>query len=226
MIHFVFKGRNMFARNLKAIMNGKNITAQFIADRLGVTRGTVTNWSNGERFPKNEQLIQGLASILQTSVAELFGEKSKQSILPSSVEMINYVDLRAGAGAEGVLGDTISYEKIPISKQFLNGIDPRNLEILKVVGDSMATTINPDEFVIIDKANGREFYLVDGIYLISKDGAIQIKRLHFKGDKGIDIISDNKAYPKENTVEDNIDVQIIGKLFKQIKNLGALAIRD
>ncbi|MDM5264762.1 XRE family transcriptional regulator [Sulfurovum sp. XTW-4] len=176
-------------------------------------------------------ILAKISDILDVDIKYLLcmqDEKKKSidtSFNSSMFEMINYVDLRAGAGAEVILHEYIESEPIPIAKQFLNGVSPKNIVVMKVVGDSMEPTIKPDEFVMVDMVNGRQFHPVDGVYLINKDGTIQIKRLHFKGDKGIDIISDNSAYPKENTINDAINLEVIGKLFKQIKNLGALAIK-
>lgn len=197
---------------------------------IGVSASAITQLENNDTKPKLTNMAL-LADALKCTTDELLGRRISQfagtaARLSHVIAMIDYVDLRAGAGAEAIMPEYIKHEPIPVTKQFLNGIDPKNLVAIKVVGDSMEPAIKPDEYVIIDKVNGRDFYPVDGIYLINKDGAIQIKRLHFKGIKGIDIISDNHAYPKENTIDDSITLEIIGKLFKQIKNLGALAIKD
>lgn len=211
-----------FSENLKQFMRNKKITADEIAGKIGVTRGTVTHWSNGLRFPKDDLTIQSIASVLSISVGELFGEH-KLETATDGLSYLPLVNVYAGAGAEGFLPDIITEERIPIWTKLLNGVNPKNLTIFQVVGDSMDTTIRPDDWVIIDMVNGRDFHHVDGIYLINKDGSIQIKRLQFKGAKGVDIISDNKEYPMENTVTDHIDMFVIGKLYRHVRTLGALA---
>ena len=56
-----------FADNLKTIMSAKEMTAQSIADMMGVSRGTVTHWSNGVRTPSPQQ-IEVLAKILNVKL--------------------------------------------------------------------------------------------------------------------------------------------------------------
>lgn len=147
------------------------------------------------------------------------------NIIDYEVAMLPVMDIRVGAGSEGILPDFIDRSNlVPVSRKLLNGVDMGNLAIFQIVGDSMQPSINPDDWVIIDMVNERPFHEVDGTYLISKDGSIQIKRLHFKGTKGVDIISDNPIYPKENSKEDAIDLEIIGKLYMRIHSLGALAV--
>ena len=72
----------------------------------------------------------------------------------------------------------------------------------------------------------RCFEKIAGIYVIQKDEGVQVKRLDFKGNRGIDIISDNKIYSKENTLQDGIEIYIIGKVFKHISDLGSLVISE
>lgn len=131
-----------------------------------------------------------------------------------------------GAGSEGVIEEDF-VKKIRVSKAFVldSNIKPENLMMFKVVGDSMEPTIAMNDWVIIDMANGRSFYEVDGIYLINIDDTIQIKRLHFRGKKGIDIISDNEKFPKLNSIEDCDRVTIIGKLYTHIKIGSGLALK-
>ena len=56
-----------FSENLKMFMKKRNITALEISKLIGVTRGTVTHWSNGIRSPNPEQIKQ-LAKILKVKV--------------------------------------------------------------------------------------------------------------------------------------------------------------
>lgn len=60
-----------FPENLKTIMREKKITAAEIATKMGVSRGTVTHWSNGIRMP-GADVITTLAAILGVDEQELF----------------------------------------------------------------------------------------------------------------------------------------------------------
>jgi SOS-response transcriptional repressor LexA len=53
-------------------MNEKGLTNKKIAERLGVSVSTVTHWSNGRRFPQNDETIKKLLKVLQVESNELF----------------------------------------------------------------------------------------------------------------------------------------------------------
>lgn len=212
---------------IRAEMVIKGIKQKDLMKLLGESQSAISKWLSENESIRNDiplTILSKLAKILDVDVEYLLGiqeEKRKES--NPYITFIPMVNIAAGAGAEGLLPDLITEERIPIWTKLLNGVNPKNLTMFQVVGDSMETTIRPDDWVIIDMVNGREFHPVDGIYLINKDGSIQIKRLHFKGAKGVDIISDNKEYPVENTANDQIDMFVIGKLYRHVRTLGSLA---
>lgn len=204
-------------------------TMDSLAIHSGIKANTLKSWfrkDGNERNPDSENLKK-LIKVLKCNINDIAEiDPEFETGTDHSLDVITFipmVNIAAGAGAEGLLPDLITEERIPIWTKLLNGVNPKNLTMFQVVGDSMETTIRPDDWVIIDMVNGREFHPVDGIYLINKDGSIQIKRLHFKGAKGVDIISDNKEYPVENTAADQIDMFVIGKLYRHVRTLGSLA---
>lgn len=206
-------------------------TMDSLAVASGIKSNTLKAWfrkDGNARNPDSENLKK-LCKVLNCKIediAEIDPAFVQNSSVFDGVTMIPIVDIKAGAGAEGLLPDFITSERVPIWTKFLNGINPKNLAIFQVVGDSMEPTIRPDDWVVIDMVNGRHFDPVDAIYLINRDGSIQIKRLSFKGNKGVDIISDNKEYRIENTISEGIELFVIGKLYRHIRTLGALAIKE
>lgn len=54
----------------------QNITQEQLAEKLNVTRQTISNWELGETSPNSEQLIE-LADIFEVSIDELLGHKTK-----------------------------------------------------------------------------------------------------------------------------------------------------
>lgn len=212
---------------IRAEMDLLGFKQKDMVKHLGESQSAVAKWLSENDEIRNDipnTILAKIAALLKVDIEYLLGiqdEKRKES--NPYITFIPMVNIAAGAGAEGLLPDLITEERIPIWTKLLNGVNPKNLTMFQVVGDSMETTIRPDDWVIIDMVNGREFHPVDGIYLINKDGSIQIKRLHFKGAKGVDIISDNKEYPVENTAADQIDMFVIGKLYRHVRTLGSLA---
>jgi len=218
----------------KAISNKYKNNKEFMIDinNLGVSvkEDAIKKWRQGNSTPKTVD-IATICKLLNIDVYELlYIESMSKPANNQEYTLLTSYNVKAGAGAEGFLPDTLESTKLPVSNQFLNGCNPEFLHIIQVAGDSMQPTIRPNDWLIIDMvSNGimnRQFEKVDGIYLISKDGSIQIKRLAFRGTKGVDIISDNPMYPVENDLDRSIELVILGKLFKHVQDLGALAIKE
>lgn len=60
------KTNDMFGRRLKAVMKTRGVRASWVADELGVTPNTVTNWRKGRVVPHADTLI---------ALSQLLGEK-------------------------------------------------------------------------------------------------------------------------------------------------------
>lgn len=222
---------------IRAEMYEKNIKQKYLVEYLGASQSNVSKWlSENEkiRLDLPNTILVKIAQLLHVDVAYLVGlqdEKLKinETANNSNFTMLQSYNIKAGAGAECLLPTAFEATRIPVANQLLNGCNTDFLHIIQVLGDSMEPTISSNDWLIIDMvSNGeieRMFENINGIYLINRDGIIQIKRLDFLGNKGIDIISDNSIYPTKNTLIDGIEIEIIGKLFKQVKDLGSLALK-
>ncbi|WP_321312789.1 S24 family peptidase [Halarcobacter sp.] len=239
-----------FSNNLKFYRNQVGLSQGVLAQKVEAITGKKTtyenikSWENGTNVKISD--IYALAEALNIPEQLLFDNSqrtlkkiskyqtvqanSEDFIFNNSFEDDSYTleiyNGAVGAGSEGVIEEN-NAKKIRVSKAFVldANIKPDNLMLFKVVGDSMEPTISMNDWVIIDMANGRCFYEVDGIYLVNIDDTIQIKRLHFRGTKGIDIISDNKEFPKLNSINDCDRVTVIGKLYTHIKIGSGLALK-
>ncbi|RXJ85245.1 XRE family transcriptional regulator [Arcobacter sp. CECT 8985] len=211
-------GKNTTYENIKSWENGTNVKISDIyalAEALNIPEQLL--FDNSERTLQKISKYQTIQANNENFIFNTIDEDSY------NIEVYNGA---VGAGSEGVIEER-NTKKIRVSKAFVldANIKPENLMMFKVVGDSMEPTISMNDWVIIDMANGREFYEVDGIYLVNIDDTIQIKRLHFRGTKGVDIISDNKEFPKLNSKDDCDRVTIIGKLYTHIKIGSGLALK-
>ena len=60
-------------QRLKARRNELNFTQDHVAEELGITRQTMSNWENGRSYPDIERIIR-LSEIYQLSLDELLKE--------------------------------------------------------------------------------------------------------------------------------------------------------
>jgi SOS-response transcriptional repressor LexA len=101
-------------------------------------------------------------------------------------------------------------------------IDPRifpsdflkpHLAAIRIAGDSMEPTLRGGDIAFIQTKNGNNIVEVGDIYLISYDGGVYIKRLHFQGRK-VKIISDNQLYDPfwYEDGDTQVEFDIIGKV--------------
>ena len=61
--------------SIKTVRESKNLTQQYIADELGISRASVAMWETGEAMPRAGKLPE-LAKILGCTIDELFAEES------------------------------------------------------------------------------------------------------------------------------------------------------
>ncbi|MBQ6699092.1 MAG: helix-turn-helix transcriptional regulator, partial [Oscillospiraceae bacterium] len=58
------------AQTLKELRNDKNMTQEFVAESLGVTRQAVSKWENGSSEPSTSNLI-AIAKLYEVAPEEL-----------------------------------------------------------------------------------------------------------------------------------------------------------
>lgn len=123
------------------------------------------------------------------------------------IEVLN-VKASAGYGIENELVEVV--DTILLDKSlFKTPINQSKVKLVEVVGDSMYPTIKDGDYVIIDETKN---YGIDGIYAINLHNQLLIKRLKFRLDGTVDIISDNHQYHSENydPKETQVPLHILG----------------
>ena len=60
--------------SIKTVRESKNLTQQYIANELGISRTSVAMWETGEAMPRADKLPE-LARILGCTIDELFAEE-------------------------------------------------------------------------------------------------------------------------------------------------------
>ncbi len=226
-------------------MDKKKITGKVIGEKLGVSKSTAISWANGTRFPKDILKINELADVLGVSFLDLLPITHKEkktivknalvdefeqyidylptSILPDNLKTVSLTNGYIGAGSFGVNDDIEVVDKIyvdinTIEKAYRN----KELEAIRVSGDSMKPYINDGDITLYCKFKNGEKAMGDGKYIINTNQGEQIKNIKFMLNGNIRIISENPSYHTKDGYDEEIDkesqeyLNIIGKVVGRI----------
>jgi len=236
---------NVFSAKLKFYMKKNKITGEALSKKLGVTSGAIYNYKNGNRFPNDILKIYEIADILGVSVIDLLPyslEEKKKIIkaelqdnieeyevylpkctIPSSLKKISLINGLVGAGSFGSnesneIVDSVYVDIHTIDKAYRN----KELQAIRVAGDSMTPYVNDNDLVLFHKLNNGESIYGDGKYIISTSQGEQVKNIKFMLNGNIRIISENPSYHTKDGYDEEIDkgsqeyLNIIGKVVGRI----------
>ena len=120
------------------------------------------------------------------------------------------VGASAGPGAHNdaeALAGKIGFDEKWLRKM---GVDPKQLSLIRVEGDSMLPTLADGDDIMVDRAAATA-PLRDGIHVIRMDDVLMVKRVA-RGPAGrLSVLSDNPAYPDWADV-DGPSVTVIGRV--------------
>lgn len=188
---------------------GELTLAEF-AERYGLNASYLSQLINGRRSfgersaKRMEEKISLPAGTLVSPAGALDDTAGQTRFLmparPGELDIPQY-DVRAAMGDGQVLpSDYIeTVRHITVQKEFLvqQGCvfsKPENLCIITGFGESMNKTFSSGDPLIIDR--GITAIEVDGVYLISLDNHLMVKRLQIIAG-GVRVLSDNEAYPPQ-----------------------------
>ena len=118
--------------------------------------------------------------------------------------------ISAGYGEELLNPEDVEIQTINIMEDLARGVPRESLLAARVKGDSMIDIyIYPDDIVVFAKG----IISGDGIYVLSIDNEVMVKRLVFdRLNHSVLIISENKKYPQREAKDDNQSLRILGKV--------------
>lgn len=118
----------------------------------------------------------------------------------------------ASAGAGALTSEEMLAGKVGFDEKWLRkmGLDPVQISLIRVDGDSMQPTLNDGDDIMVDKAAALRA-IKEGVYVLRMDDTLMVKRL-VKGKGGtLSVLSDNDAYPSWPDV-DAKTVSVIGRV--------------
>lgn len=203
----------MEGTELKKIRESMGVTQPALAEHLGVSVRQIGNFENGK-----------------TPIKDLYAEKissyfningNSAEITKSDLVTINlYEDVQASAGY-GANNDDIVPVKLQFDKnflrQFFNITRFDNLDIIRVVGDSMLPAIKDGEYIIVERSLSAR----NGDTVIANiNGELYVKRLYkIPLEQWVRLESENDCYPpiELNTPEKLQAFRIVGVVKSKIK---------
>ncbi|MBP7770261.1 MAG: helix-turn-helix domain-containing protein [Aliarcobacter sp.] len=201
----------MQGTELKKIRESMGVTQPALAEYLGVSVRQIGNFENG-KTPIKDLYAEKISSFFR-----LDGTKPEISDL---VTINLYEDIQASAGY-GANNDDIVPVKLQFDKnflrQFFNITSFDNLDIIRVIGDSMLPAIKDGEYIIVE----RGFTARNGDTVIANiDGELYVKRLYkIPLEQWVRLESENDSYPpiELNTPEKLQAFRIVGVVKSKIK---------
>ena len=191
---------------------GKKIFDKDIADLLGISQMNFATIKKRDKIPFAELL--DFCAKKAISINWLLYGQAPESLIESTNRfyMIRYFsDISASAGGGGDV-DSEEYQSLELSENFVEILggqsEMKNIEAIKVSGDSMEPTFSYDDIVFINRK--KTDLSRGGVFVIRTEHGLFIKRVSKRIDGKIDIISDNKEYSKM-TVHPS-EVEFIGRV--------------
>jgi phage repressor protein C with HTH and peptisase S24 domain len=205
----------MIGNRIKEARNHKGFSQELLSEKIGVSKRTLINYEQNDKEPTASTIlnIAKYCTISEWWLLTGKGEmllKENNLVASNNNYNIDLLNVRAGAG-EGIYNYVIeTIDTISLDKSFFRTpINTSKVKGIQVDGDSMEPTLRDGDYVLIDE---NTTFGVNGIYAIQFGGQILIKRLQFKMDGAVLIISDNNKYQSEtfNPLENQLPFQVLG----------------
>ncbi len=174
-----------------------------LSKTLGVSPSTIRTWRSREKIPENIFLK-----------AEEIAQERDDFGTPKGYVTLNFYDVEVSAGHGALVEREEKSTEIVFSEKFISkniGVNPNEVFLMPVRGDSMAPTLKNQALVMVHKVDE---FSGDGVYVFRFDGQLMVKRLQFMP-KVIKVVSDNPTYENWELLKDelkNEDFQIIGEV--------------
>ena len=198
---------------------------QLAADFFGVSRVTWGLCERGKATPSGD-VLAGLAArgadvlyILTGARATASASVATKESETSELNNLDFVlvprhDVAASAGNGAVIHDEQIVDHLAFKREWLTqimGCAPDKVCVIQVRGDSMTPTINDADLLLLDMrvVNQRS----EGVYVIQLQGSLLVKRLRFKINGAVDVISDNQRYGTETlTSKEAEQLTVLGRV--------------
>lgn len=194
----------------------------------GASKNSQLMWEKEGTFPNAKTLAvwaehgADVAYIVTGNRSSASQTLSVQKSEPPDLQAQDFVhvpryDVKASAGHGAVVNDESIVDSLAFKRDWIVralGLDPARLALIDVAGDSMTPTISDGDLILLDTRPMT--HRAEGIYVISHDNALLVKRLRVRLNGDVEIISDNPRYGSETiTGEQLTRLRIVGRVVWQ-----------
>lgn len=206
---------------LNEVIKENNETPGSLSRKIGVSKPTTKDWTDGATSSPSGKNVEKICShyginshwLMQGKPPKYTAGNSQDNYL--TIPHFDAVEALANSATQQKTESVVEF--VRINKQYLarktNYTNPNNLAIITATGDSMSPTFNEGDMLIID--TGINTATSDAIYVISRNGALFIKRLMLLSGDSLRVISDNEKYRDHHydiTLQNNEDFHIHGRV--------------
>lgn len=142
-----------------------------LATKCGVSRTSQFNYESGGR-PPDADYLKAAHDVGMDVNFVITGQRLGGD---SSYVVVPQIEVSASAGPGAINGDEESNGGLSFSRQWLHkrGLQPNNLKVIRVAGDSMRPVLNDGDKVLVDigdtsPKSGRAYVLLQGDELLVK----------------------------------------------------------
>lgn len=206
---------------ISGLIKSSGMSTRELARRIGVSSVSLSQWSTGKYKPSEEGL-EAFCNYFNVSPAYiLYGDGNApegQAIkISPDTYSIPLLDVKGSCGfGDFIEGALVLIRMIRVTALFLRtycaGASPKSLQMIQCDGDSMEPTLKNGETVFVDVSQNT--VNSDGIYAVSFDGRIFIKRVQIVPN-GVRLLSDNKFYDPINVMNGD-PITIIGRCYSSL----------
>ncbi|MBD8005855.1 LexA family protein [Bacillus norwichensis] len=207
------------AQYIKKIRERKGLSAVELANRVGVTKGTISRYESGTRkIPMDD--IPKFASVLDVSPVDILIESEDEPVVNSTEYPYYPIGISAGLPLciDSIDEDDLEYISIP-DNLMGKWAGRKDIFMMRVNGDSMNKVITHGSLIAVKPVPLSDLKNGD-IVVYSDGGDYAVKRFHqrenkiiFRPDSTDDMFSDYE------TTKDNSDLKIHGKVVMYLVEL-------
>jgi len=200
-------------------MGERKVYDKDVAEVLGISPATFATMKKRGSIPFRE--IMEYCARNRISINWLFFDQPAEMLVEETGKFFRiryFSQLRASAGGGAdVFDEEFEYLKMDASilENIIEYVDVDSIDAIHVTGESMEPTLEDGSIVLVDRS--RRDISKDGIFVVSSGNGLFIKRVRFRVDGMIELISDNKIYSPE--IVSPSDLRVLGRVVGNITRI-------